>query len=354
MTGKCSDKTNANWGAPPYASVWTFAKSAGASSLMLQTNPTTQFCGTGVYDSSAAHVTAIATDVASHGVKVVYEIGNEPDIGDSFFAKNGGEAAYIAKFIEQANAIHAVAPTAEVYGPVTCGLGANCSFPATWDSGWLAEFLGKTGNKATGAGKGTVNGVSFHVYWHPEWGYSDLKEAKTDKYGFALYWSQTVMPYLRTLIAKYDTRDLPIAISEISIGNGIPSDTAQKQNMFSVLETADTIAAFASSGIRSFQWFDANAAGPSDFWMITTNGTRPIYYSFVAWSKMGNQVLDVTSNANPHDVAAYATKKGDGIGSGPAHQQDQLEPRRHDDVQRVCGNQQAPTGACHQAGDGRE
>jgi hypothetical protein len=154
--------------------------------------------------------------------------------------------------------------------------------------------------------------VSFHVYWHNEWSFSDLQEAKIDKYGFAVYWANTVMPYLRTLIAKYDTRDLPIAISEISIGNGIPNDGGQSQNMFTVLETLDTIGAFASSGLRSFQWFDANAAGPADFWMFTTDKTRPIYYSFVAWSKMGNQVLDVTSDTNPHDVAAYATKKSDG------------------------------------------
>jgi hypothetical protein len=120
------------------------------------------------------------------------------------------------------------------------------------------------------------------------------------------------MPYVRSIIAKHDSRDLPIAISEISIGNGIPNDGGQAQNMFTVLETLDTMGAFASSGLRSFQWFDANAAGPADFWMITADSTRPIYYSFVAWSKMGNQVLDVTSDANPHDVAAYATKKPDG------------------------------------------
>ena len=117
---------------------------------------------------------------------------------------------------------------------------------------------------------------------------------------------------MRGLIAKRDSRDLPIAISEISIGNGIASDSSQTQNMFTVLETLDVIGAFASSGLRSFQWFDANAAGPSDFWMVTTSTTRPIYHAFVAWSKMGNQVLDVTSSVNPHDVAAYATKKADG------------------------------------------
>jgi hypothetical protein len=170
----------------------------------------------------------------------------------------------------------------------------------------------RTGNKASGTGRGSVDGISFHVYWHPEWSYSDLKQANIDKYAFAPYWSQTVMPYLRTLVAKYDTRDLPIAISEISIGNGIANDSSQTQNMFSVLETLDTIGAFASSGLRSFQWFDANAAGPSDFWMITTSATRPIYYSFAAWSQMGDVVLDLTSSASPHDIGAYATRKGDG------------------------------------------
>ena len=312
MTGKCTDNSSANWGAPPYVSLWTFAQSAGVPSLMLQTNPTTQYCGSGSQDSSGTHAAAIASDVASHGVSAVYEIGNEPDIGGSYFGSNGGQSAYIAKFIEHANAIHGVQPSAEVYGPVVCGLGGNCSFPTGWDSGWLDAFLAQTGNKATGTGKGSVDGVSFHVYWHPEWGYSDLQQAKIDKYGFAYYWSQTVMPYVRGIVAKHDTRDLPIVISEISVGNGVANDTSQTQNVFSVLETLDVIGAFAASGVRSFQWFDANAAGPNDFWMITTNKARPVYYSFVAWSKMGNQTLDVTSSANPHDVAVYATKKADG------------------------------------------
>jgi hypothetical protein len=313
MTGKCMDGSDANWGSPPYASLWTFAQSAGLRSLMLQTNPTTQWCGNASQDASGTHAAALASDAAAHGVRAVYEVGNEPDTSGSYFAMmSGGQSAYIAKFIEHANAIHGVQPTAEVYGPAVCGLGGNCSFPTTWDSGWLDAFLMQTGNKASGTGKGSVDGISFHVYWHPEWSYSDLKQANIDKYGFAPYWSQTVMPYLRALIAKYDTRDLPIAISEISIGNGIASDSSQTQNMFTVLESLDTIGAFASSGLRSFQWFDANAAGPSDFWMITTSAARPIYYSFAAWSQMGDVVLDLTSSASSHDIGAYVTRKSDG------------------------------------------
>src|SRR5204862_3699493 len=120
-------------------------------------------------------------------------------------------------------------------------------------------------------------------------------------------WGGTVMPYLLGIVAKHDTGDLPIAVSERSIGNGVPNDSAQAQNMFTVLETLDTIGAFASSGLRSFQWFDANAAGPADFWMITTDKARPIYYAFAAWAKMGTAVLPVSSSVNPHDVAASAT-----------------------------------------------
>lgn len=312
MTGKCKDSSDANWGSPAYTALWAFAKSAGVHSLMLQTNPTPQYCGTGSQDASGVHAAALASDVAAHGVTAVYEIGNEPDLGNSYFGMNGGQAAYLDKFVEQANAIHGVNPAAEVYGPVVCGLGGNCSFPVTWDSGWIDAFLARTGDMATGPGKGSAGGVSFHVYLHPEWGYSDLAEAKIDKYGFASYWAQTVMPHLRTVIAKRDTRDLPIAVSEMSLGNGIPKDAAQTQNMFTVLESVDVIASFASSGLRSFQWFDANAAGPSDYWMITTAQTRPMFYAFLAWSKMGPQVIGTSSDASPHDVAAYATRKGDG------------------------------------------
>ena len=312
MTGKCKDTSDANWGSPAYTALWAFAKSAGVHSLMLQTNPTPQYCGADAQDSSGAHAAALAADASAHGVNAVFEIGNEPDLGNSFFGKNGGQAAYFAKFIEQASAIHGANPKAEVYGPVVCGLGGNCSFPVTWDSKWIDAFLAQTGDLASGAGKGSADGVSFHVYLHPEWAYSDLTEAKIDKYGFALYWSQTVMPYLRTVIAKHDTRNLPIAVSEISLGNGIPNDPAQTQNMFTVLESVDVFASFASSGLRSFQWFDANAAGPSDYWMITPSKTRPMFYAFLAWAKMGNRVIGTSSDVSPHDVAAYATRKSDG------------------------------------------
>jgi hypothetical protein len=312
MTGKCMDGSNANYGAPPYTSLWTFAKSAGLHSLLLQTNPTPQWCGSGSQDASGMHAAAIAADAASHGVNAVFEVGNEPDLSGSYFGKNGGQSAYIAKFIEQANAIHAGQPSAEVYGPAVCGLGGNCSFPTTWDSGWIDAFLAQTGNKATDSGAGSIDGVSFHVYLHPEWGYSDLQQAKIDKYGFAFYLAQTLVPYVRTIIAKHDSRDLPIVISEISVGNGIANDSSQTQNMFSVLETLDVIGALAASGVRSFQWFDANAAGPSDYWMITTSKARPIYFASVAWSRMGNQVLGVTSQVSWHDFAVYATKKADG------------------------------------------
>ena len=309
-TGKCSDGSAANWNAPAYTSLWTAFSPGGLKAVMLQTNPTTQWCGTGAQDASGTHVAAIATTAAAANIPVVYEVGNEPDIGDSFFATGGGADAYAAKFIEHANAIHGAVPTAKVYGPAVCGLGGNCSFPVTWDSKWIGNFLAKTGNKATGAGKGTVDGISFHVYLHSEWGYSDLTEAKTDLYGFAQYWPSTLMPYVRTLIAQYDDRTLPVAISEVAIGAA--SDSNGNGSMSAVLRTIDLIGAFAASGVHSFQWFDANAAGPSDFWLITSSAVRPCFYAFAAWARMGDHVLALDNSGNPHDVSMYATSKTDG------------------------------------------
>jgi hypothetical protein len=312
MTDTCQKGEPPNWGAPAYGALWEFARSFGARGLLLQTNPTPQWCKAGEHDASGAHAADVARDAARLHVPVVYEVGNEPDLGDSWFVKNGGADAYTAKFIEHAKAIHDAAPGAEVYGPAVCGLGGNCSFPVDWDTGYLDKFLAATGNRAMGAGKGVVDGVSFHVYWHPEWGFTDLQQAKIDKYGFALYWANTVMPYLRALIAKHDTRDLPIVLTEVSLGNGIAKDAGQKQNMFSVLGTLDVIGAFAVSGLRSFQWFDANAEGPSDFWIATKTDPKPLFYAFAAWARMGNVVADVTSSARHQDVATYATKSGDG------------------------------------------
>jgi hypothetical protein len=312
MTGRCKDGSNANWNAPAFTALWDFARAAGVHALMLQTNPTPQTCADGAHDGSGASAARLAKHATARGVRAVYEIGNEPDIGDSWFSKNGGRDAYIARFIEHARAIHSAVPGAEVYGPALCGLGANCTFPTSWDSGWLDAFLARTGDKADGEGRGTVDGVSLHVYWHPEWGFSDLEEAGIGKHGFALYWANTMMPYLRALIARHDSRALPVIVSEISLGNGVAKDPAPKQNMFSVLATLDTIGAFAASGVRSFQWFDANAEGPADFSLITKDAARPTFYAFAAWARMGNHVLAVRSDASPVSLGAYATKKPDG------------------------------------------
>jgi hypothetical protein len=313
MTDKCSDGSGANWDAPSYQALWSFAKSASVRSLMLQTNPTPQFCGSGSQDASGAHAAAIVKAANDAGVRLgAVEIGNEPDISDSWFGSHGGADAYTDKFIEHAQAIHAVSADTPVFGPAVCGLGSNCSFPATWDSGWIGNFLAKTGDKASGPGKGTVDGISFHIYIHSDWGFSDLKEAGVDKYGFAQYWSKTAMPYLREQIAKYDSRPLPIAITEISAGNGIPNDAAQTQNMFSVLATLDTLASFAVSGVHSVHWFDANAAGPSDYWLMTASEPRPIFYSFVLWARMGGKMLSVSTGLDPHQVAVYAARDDNG------------------------------------------
>jgi hypothetical protein len=312
MSARCRDGEPANWGSPSYAALWQFARSAGVETLMLQTNPTPQWCGPGEQDASGVHAAAIAQDAARRGIRAVFEVGNEPDLHGGYFANNGGKHAYIARFIEQARAIHAAVPSTQVYGPALCGVGGNCAFPVTWDSGWLDAFLAATGDKALGPGRASVDGVSFHVYWHNEWGFSDLREAKIEKYGFATYWANTLVPHVRSIVRRHDSRDLPIVVSEVSLGNGIPHDAGQAQNVFTVLATLDLIGAFAASGVRSFQWFDANAAGPADFWMITRDSARPIFYAFAAWAKMGSTVLALSSEFDHDELGSYATSRADG------------------------------------------
>jgi hypothetical protein len=308
FTGTCKDGSAANWGAPVWSSLWSAFSPGGLKSLMIQTNPTPQYCGAGDQDSSGAHAAALAKTAAQSGIPVIHEVGNEPDI--SYFNTHGGLAAYAAKFVEHAKAIHAAVPDAKVYGPAVCGLGGNCTFPVTWDQFYIRDFLAATGNKAEGDGAGTVDGISFHVYLHSEWNYSDLAEAGVDLYGFAQYWPWTLMPYLRKQIAQYDTRALPVAISEVSVGTA--NDANGNGAMSAVLRTLDLIGAFAFSGVHSFQWFDANAAGPSDFWMITKTAVRPTFYSFVAWAQMGDRMLNFESTANPQRLAVYGTSKTDG------------------------------------------
>ena len=236
----------------------------------------------------------------AHGIDARMEVGNEEDIPMRTFHDRDFEP-YITAFNAQASAMHAVDPNVQVYGPA----GTNEYYWRGLDS--LGMFLKQTGNKT---GTGEVDGVSLHFYRGGGW--NDLK-------GTAQTWdcSGCDWPFIARELATYDTRHLPVDISEWNLGDS-DTGTGFNQTVGHALVYADLLGAFAQSGVAEEDYFDLHVA--RSYGLLYGSGeARPVdtptptYYATALWGHMGADILPLTQTDNASTtVSAYATRKSDG------------------------------------------
>lgn len=289
------------WSSTTPLDLWQYAQGAGAG-IMWQTNPTDNEVNDPgrKNDPSGEHLQAMMDDFDSEGIKVqYYEIGNEIDL--ELLDTNGGPGQidaympYIEAYHEQAAAIHAKDPDAFVLGPS----GTNAFYWWALDS--LGMFMKHVGNKE---GTGDLDGVSLH--WYPSGG--NWKDQ-------APGW-QANMNFIKSKIAEYDTRDLPLFITETSSGGGGSANA----RVSGALGMADIVGAYRDSGVQSVALFGAIHHVDNDYGFLYGQGESrpqdsptPTYFILPIWTKAGNQVLKVDGMADVVEgVAAYASKKEDG------------------------------------------
>ena len=290
---------------------WAFAKAGGAK-MVFQTNAATDKTDknkkTGdpyTLSSSAAHAADWVADARKKAISVAFwEIGNEPEMDAPGQHKKTQEAVYAwynAKFAEQVAAIKKIDPAAKAMGPAAC----NTWF--WWHEKNLEKFMKAHGNKE---GSGLVDAVSLH--WYLEGGSGSWEQ----KRGGAQGWEKC-MDYIRGAIKQYDTRDLPLYITEWNWGAGDKCDGAKR--MSNALGTADCIGMFLRTGVAGHQFFCLQKIGRG--WGVLAmkqdcrpqNEAAPTYYALCLASKLGGKVLSVKNGADEANVlSAYATRHADG------------------------------------------
>ncbi len=295
------------WSTTNTADLWEYAQGIGAE-LLLQTNPTTNNTSDAgdPNDPSGAHAAGWVRFARDQGMTARYwEIGNEPDIKMTSAFDWDFLNWYFAAFDEQAAAMRAVDPDIKIFGP------AGTNTYQWWALGSLEMFLERAGNRQ---GSGQADGVSLH-YYPAAGGCRSWEEVRDAGQG----WAEN-MDYIQSAIEKFDTRDLPVFISETNAAVGA-LDCADdiNQEMGAALANADLFGAYRDTGVQAMQFFGAihNSTawgllyGADDDQQADT--PTPSLYMLALWTQVGDTVLEVSGLSDPAEtLSAYASRKSDG------------------------------------------
>ncbi|MBI3828364.1 MAG: hypothetical protein HY291_02540 [Planctomycetes bacterium] len=307
------DSLNTGWTVLTPERAWGLAKAGGAE-MVFQTN----ICGnhwdnkkagtSGNFDCSGEHAAEWVKFCAEKSIKVAFwEVGNEPECdAPGKEVKNKGDqgavmAWYNKMFKEQAEAIKKADPKAQVMGPAS----TNTYF--WWAQHNLDKFLKAHGNKE---GSGLADALSIH--WYPEGG-GDVWEKKR---GIAQGWTEC-MKYIKDTIAKYDSRTLPLYITEWSFSGG---DKNERNAEFgNALGTADIVGMFLRTGVAGHTHFCLQKLGRN--WGVLAmkqdlkpeNEPAPAYFALAMCAHLGTEVLELKNPSDEKNVlSAYATKDAKG------------------------------------------
>jgi hypothetical protein len=277
-----------------------YANGAGAQ-LLLQTNPTTNHNN----DPSGAHAAGWVNHADEHDVPVaIWEVGNEPDNVSGMVDFDWDRMQwYYDRFGEHAAAMKAADPSIRVVGPA----GTNSYF--WWQLHTLEMFLVKHGDKAGprgGPGTGLTDGVSLHYY--PEGGcglWSSIKQAGQN-------WPGN-MNYIKSAIATYDSRPLPVFITETNAAISA-QNCGIADELSNALANADLFGAFRETGVQSVVAFGEIHHATAGWGLLTDGDVAvPYYYIFPIWSRTGDRVLAVSGETDAANVlSAYASKDAQG------------------------------------------
>jgi hypothetical protein len=290
---------------------WEFAK-AGKARMVFQTNVANDGGGSNKtthlpyrFNSSGAHAADWVRFCREKGIDVAFwEIGNEPEMDAPKQFKNNQDKVYQwynEKYAEQAKAIRQADPKARIMGPAAC----NTWF--WWHEHNLKKFLKAHGNKQ---GSGLADAISLH--WYPEGGAGAWEK----KRGAAQQWVGC-MNYIRGAIQEFDTRDLPLYITEWNWGAGDKNDGAQKVS--NALGSADVVGMFLRTGVAGHTFFCLQKIKRG--WGVLAmkqdcrpqNDAAPTYYALRMAALLSGDVLATTNSVDEKNtLSAYAARRSDG------------------------------------------
>ncbi len=291
------------------ADLYALSRSSGAS-LVLQTNTANDSTDSKstpfTFSSSGEHQSGWVKYAKEKGIKVAFwEIGNEPEM-DAPKEFKGDQAKvygwYNAKYEEQVRAIRRIDPKARVLGPAA----TNVWF---WmNEGNLKKFMAVHGNKS---GTGLADAISLHYY--PGGGAGDWAAARSiPQKDWTRCWT-----YITGVLKEYDTRTLPVYITEWNFAGGMKDDSAAR--MSTALGNADLVGMFRRTGVAGHTHFCLQRIGHGWGFLALKGDLKPesepspTYFALLMAGKLGKQVLETKANCDEANVlSAYATRKEDG------------------------------------------
>jgi len=295
------------WTTITTGTAWDLAK-AGGSQLALQTNTANTSKGTDKetgkqysFDSSPEHQAAWVRWCREQGMQVAWwEIGNEPEM-DAPKDIKGDDARVFTWYNEvygkQVAALRAVDPKLRVAGP------ASTNEWFWWRQNNIGKFLAAHGDRT---GTGLADIISLH--WYPEGGKGGWEEKRST----AQRWQQA-WDFIRAVIAKHDTRQLPVLVSEWNWGGGQDNDSAAAYA--TALGNADIVGMFRRTGVWAHQHFCLQHIQRGWGMLATKKDSRPesrpspTFFSLLLAGRLGRHVLPVMNPADEGNVlAAYAGK----------------------------------------------
>lgn len=300
---------NTGWSTITPDMAWSFAHNAGAE-MIFQTDIANDGeyddkvkGGKSKFDSSGAHAAAWVKAAAAAGIKVAFwEIGNEPE-NDGPHKENLDQnyAWYNAKYAEQVLAIREADPKARVMGPAA----TNTWF--WWHEKTIEKFMAAHGDKK---GDGLADAVSIH--WYPGGGDGPWEKTRGTAQGWQGCWD-----YLHKTLTDYDSRPLPLYITEWNWGGGDKNTSAY--GLANALGCADCIGMFLRTGVAGHTHFCLQHIDHG--WGVLSmkgepkseNTASPTFYALSMAARMGSLALPLTNPADEANVlSAYATKDRNG------------------------------------------
>ncbi len=266
---------------------------------------------------AAAEVVRYANIERGHNIRY-WSIGNEPNIFGSTIGDNYTTGRFNREWRAIAEAMLEVDPEIILVGPditqyVPLSVdGENIVYSEGEDGGhprdsegkdWLIEFLRANGD--------LVDIVSFHRYPYPGLGATrDAIATIEDLRVNSREWD-TIVPNWRQIILDTTGREYPIAVTEVNSNSSLScGGEASLDSFYNALWFADVLGRLIENQVDIAASWDMQGIGPRCYGLITSNGVRPIYYTYVMYTHFGGELVSATST-DP-DVPVYAALREDG------------------------------------------
>ena len=166
---------------------------------------------------------------------------------------------------------------------------------------WLQEFLRANGD--------LLSVVSLHRYPYPG-GTPNGSATVAGLQATVAEWDASI-PNLRQIIREAAGRDIPLAITEINSNSNLAcGGEAGVDSFFNALWLTDVLGRLIRNQVEIVTVWDIQGVGPRCYGLLTRDGVRPVYYTYMMYTHFGTELLAAES-ANP-DISIYAAQREDG------------------------------------------